>query len=476
MCGLRGCGVVWYDGGMPGQTGRTERTYLAIDLKSFYASVECVERGLDPLTTNLVVADESRTEKTICLAVTPTLKAYGLSGRSRLFEVVQKAREVERRTGKKLEYITARPRMALYMEYSARIYGIYLRYFSADDIHVYSIDEVFIDATSYLPLYRTDAHSLARKVIKDILSETGITATAGIAPNLFLCKAAMDIVAKHVEADSDGVRIAELDVMNYRRMLWNHTPLTDFWRIGSGTASRLEKRGLRTMGDIARRSLTNEETLYKEFGIDAEILIDHAWGLEPCTIAHIKNYRSSARSLGSGQILPSPYSMEKARLVVQEMAESLAQELLAKGLAASDFTLFICYDRSSLGDGYEGETETDRYGREVPKADHGSSRLGAHTASMQRITQAVLAVFDRIYDKTLLARRLNLTADNVIPQAEEQADLFTDVEAQKKESSLQRTMLSIQGKFGKNAILKGADLTEGATVRERNGQIGGHRA
>ena len=452
------------------------RTYLAIDLKSFYASVECVERGLNPLTTNLVVADESRTEKTICLAVTPTLKAYGLSGRSRLFEVVQKAREVERKTGRPLSYITAKPRMALYMEYSARIYGIYLSYFSADDIHVYSIDEVFIDATSYMPLYRTDAHSLARTVIKDILTKTGITATAGIAPNLFLCKAAMDIVAKHVEADPDGVRIAELDVESYRRTLWNHTPLTDFWRIGSGNARRLEKLGLRTMGDIARRSLMAEETLYKEFGIDAEILIDHAWGIEPCTIAHIKNYRSSVKSLGSGQILPCPYSQDKARLVVQEMAESLAQELFAKGLASSDFTLFICYDRSSLGDGYEGETETDRYGRAVPKADHGSARLGAHTASMQRITQAVLAVFDRIYDKTLLAKRLNLTADDVIPQQEEQADLFTDIAAQKKESSLQRTMLSIQGKFGKNAILKGADLTEGATVRERNEQIGGHHA
>lgn len=452
------------------------RTYLAIDLKSFYASVECVERGLNPLTTNLVVADESRTEKTICLAVTPTLKAYGLSGRSRLFEVVQKAREVERQTGKPLRYITAKPRMALYMEYSARIYGIYLNYFSADDIHVYSIDEVFIDATSYLPLYRTDAHSLARTVIKDILSKTGITATAGIAPNLFLCKVAMDIVAKHVEADPDGVRIAELNLEGYRRTLWNHTPLTDFWRIGSGTARRLEKLGLRTMGDIARRSLTAEETLYKEFGIDAEIVIDHAWGVEPCTIAHIKNYRSSAKSLGSGQILPCPYNEDKARLVVQEMAESLAQELFAKGLASSDFTLYICYDRSSLGDGYEGETETDRYGREVPKADHGTARLGAHTASMQRITQAVLAVFDRIYDRTLLAKRLNLTADNVIPQQEEQADLFTDIAAQKKESSLQRTMLSIQGKFGKNAILKGADLTNGATVRERNEQIGGHHA
>lgn len=454
----------------------TGRTYLAIDLKSFYASVECVERGLNPLTTNLVVADESRTEKTICLAVTPTLKAYGLSGRSRLFEVVQKAREVKRKTGRPLSYITAKPRMALYMEYSARIYGIYLSYFSADDIHVYSIDEVFIDATSYLPLYRTDAHSLARTVIKDILATTGITATAGIAPNLFLCKVAMDIVAKHVEADPDGVRIAELDLDGYRKTLWNHTPLTDFWRIGSGTARRLEKLGLHTMGDIARRSLTAEETLYKEFGVDAEILIDHAWGVEPCTIAHIKNYRSSVKSLGSGQILPCPYSQDKARLVVQEMAESLAQELFSKGLASSDFTLFICYDRSSIGDGYEGETETDRYGREVPKADHGTARLGAHTASMQRITQAVLAVFDRIYDKTLLAKRLNLTADNVIPQQEEQADLFTDIAAQKKESSLQRTMLSIQGKFGKNAILKGADLTEGATVRERNEQIGGHHA
>lgn len=458
------------------QTERTERTYIAIDLKSFYASVECVERGLDPLRTNLVVADESRTEKTICLAVTPPLKAYGLSGRSRLFEVVQKAREVERRTGKPLSYITARPRMALYMQYSARIYGIYLHYFSADDIHVYSIDEVFIDATSYLPLYRTDARSLARRVIRDILARTGITATAGIAPNLFLCKAAMDIVAKHVDADSDGVRIASLDVASFRQTLWNHTPLTDFWRIGNGTANRLAKLGIHTMGDIARRSLTSEELLYKTFGIDAEILIDHAWGLEPCTIAHIKKFRSSAKSLGMGQVLSGPYSRDKARLVVREMAESLAQELCAKGLASSDFTLFICYDRSSLGSDYTGETEEDRYGREVPKADHGTARLGVHTASLQRITQAVLAVFDRICDASLFVRRLNLTADTLIAQAEEQAELFTDAAAQKKESSLQKTMLSIQGKFGKNAILKGADLTDGATARERNTQIGGHRA
>ena len=438
-----------------------EHVYFAIDLKSFYASVECVERGLDPLTTNLVVADVSRTEKTICLAVTPPLKSYGLLGRSRLFEVVQKAREVEALTGKKLEYITAVPRMALYMEYSARIYGIYLRYFSRCDIHVYSIDEVFIDATSYLALYRTDAQSLLRTVIKSILAETGITATAGIAPNLFLCKVAMDIVAKHSAPDKDGVRVAELTVESYRRTLWEHRPITDFWRIGWGTAERLARHGMHTMGDIALKSLQNEALLYKLFGIDAEILIDHAWGLEGCTIAHIKNYRSSARSLCSGQVLHHPYPWDKARLVVREMAEALAQDLVEKNLASEQFSLCISYDKSSTP---------------VHRSDHGLVHLGSHTASLHRITQGILNIFDQIADPALLVRRINISADTVIDQNEEQPDLFTDVAAQRRERSLQNTMLSIQSRFGKNAILKVSDYTEGATARERNEQIGGHRA
>ncbi|MBR3672110.1 MAG: DNA methylase [Spirochaetia bacterium] len=438
-----------------------ERVYFAIDLKAFYASVECVERGLDPLTANLVVADQSRTEKTICLAVTPSLKARGLKGRCRLFEVVQKAREIEALTGRKLEYITAVPRMALYLEYSARIYGIYLNYFSPDDIHVYSIDEVFIDATSYLSLYHTDAQTLLRTVIKNVLAETGITATAGIAPNLYLCKVAMDIVAKHSPPDKNGVRVAELTVESYRKTLWNHRPITDFWRISRGTAARLERHGMRTMGDIALKSLQNEAVLYKLLGIDAEILIDHAWGLENCTIAHIKNYRSSSRSLCSGQVLHHPYPYDKARLVVREMAEDLAQDLVAKNLASEQFSLYILYDKSSTP---------------VPMADHGLVHLGSHTASLHRIAQGILDIFDQIADPALLIRRINVSADTVIPQQEEQPDLFTDVETQRRERALQNAMLSIQSRFGKNAILKADDYTEGATARERNQQIGGHRA
>ncbi len=438
-----------------------ERVYFAIDLKSFYASVECVERGLDPLTANLVVADVSRTEKTICLAVSPSLKALGLKGRCRLFEVVQKVREIEALTGSKLEYITAVPRMALYLEYSTRIYGVYLKYFSPEDIHVYSIDEVFIDATSYLSLYHTDAQTLLRTVIKSVLAETGITATAGIAPNLYLCKVAMDIVAKHSPPDRNGVRIAELTVESYRKTLWEHRPITDFWRISHGTAAQLERHGMRTMGDIALKSLQNEAMLYKLFGIDAEILIDHAWGLENCTIAHIKNYRSSSRSLCSGQVLHHPYPHDKARLVVREMAEDLAQDLVAKNLASEQFSLYISYDKSSTP---------------VPMADHGLVHLGSHTASLHRITKGILDIFDQIADPAFLIRRINVSADTVIDQKEELPDLFTDVAAQRRERSLQNAMLSIQGRFGKNAILKMSDYTEGATARERNQQIGGHRA
>ena len=362
------------------------------------------------------------------------------------------------------------------MEYSARIYGIYLNYFSPDDIHVYSIDEVFIDATSYLKLYHSDARALTLKVIKDILRQTGITATAGIAPNLYLCKVAMDIVAKHVEADEDGVRIASLSIREYRQKLWPHTPISDFWRVGGGIANRLAKIGIYTMGDIARRSLKDEASLYKALGIDAEILIDHAWGMEPCTIRHIKNYKSSAKSVGEGQVLQEPYTFEKGRIVVREMAELLAQRLVSQGLASDLFTLTVSYDRSSFTEDYDGDVEIDRYGRPVPKSAHGSARTSLPTASLKKIGEGVLSIYDRVADRKLLLRRFNVSAENVTSQKEEQIDLFTDIAAQEKERSLQDTMLKIQGRFGKNAILKASDFEEGATLRERNGQIGGHRA
>lgn len=456
------------------------KTYIAIDLKSFYASVECVERGLDPLTTNLVVADASRTEKTICLAVTPSLKAYGLSGRSRLFEVVQKAREIKEKTGRELEYITAVPRMALYIQYSANIYDIYQKYFSPEDIHVYSIDEVFIDATSYLPLYKTDAHSLARKVISDILKTTGITATAGIAPNLFLCKVAMDIVAKHIPADKDGVRIAELNTLTFRKTLWNHRPLTDFWRIGPGISRRLEKIQIYTLGDLARRSLSSEglDRLYQTFGIDAEILIDHAWGYEPCTIKNIKSYKSEAKSLGSGQVLHQPYTFEKARLIVKEMAEALSLDMVNKNLLSQSFTLMVGYDSSSLTPSYKGEIVEDRYGKLTPKAAHGTASVAKATNLPSKILEALLRVYDQEVNPALLVRRINVTANNVMPPKEVQQELFDQFEEiqDQKEKKIQQAILDIQQKFGKNAMLKGHDLEEGATTIDRNAQIGGHKA
>ena len=459
-----------------------DKTYIAIDLKSFYASVECRERNLDPLTTNLVVADKSRTSKTICLAVTPSLKAYGLSGRSRLFEVEAKAREIKKRTGKELEYITAVPRMALYIQYSTRIYNVYLKYFAPEDIHVYSIDEVFIDATSYLSFYKTTAHELAVRVIHDVLRETGITATAGIAPNLFLCKAAMDIVAKHIPADGDGVRIAELDVASYRKQLWNHVPLTDFWRIGRGTARRLEKYLVRTMGDLARLSLRNPKLLYDEFGIDAEILIDHAWGIEPVGMKEIKNYRSDSKSLGSGQVLHEPYAFEKARIIVREMAELLALDLYRKNLVTGSVTLFTGYDVESLNQNdFDGEVVRDYYGREVPKPAHGSFSFGTETNSSKLIVEAFVSVFERTVNPKWLIRRINVIANNTIPLSERQPELFDSVEENEgglkknKEDSLQQTRLNIISRFGKNAILKGTNLEEGATTMDRNNQIGGHK-
>lgn len=462
------------------------KTYLAIDLKSFYASVECRERCLDPLTTRLVVADPSRTSKTICLAVTPALKAYGLSGRSRLFEVEAKAREIKRKTGKELDYITAVPRMALYIKYSARIYNIYLKYFSPEDIHVYSIDEVFIDATEYLPFYKLTARELVSKVINDILAETGITATAGIAPNLYLCKIAMDIQAKHCPADSNGVRIAELDEMTYRRELWSHTPITDFWRVGRGIAHRLEKHFIFTMGDIARVSLESPALLYKEFGIDAEILIDHAWGRESVGMKEIKNYHSDAISLGSGQVLHCAYSYDKARIVVREMAEALALDLFKKNLLASSITLHVGYDIETLNlttpdfdSVYKGEIVKDFYGRMVPKPAHGTLSLNESqnaTNSSWQIVNAAMTIYKNTVNPKCLVRRINITANNVIPMSERQPGLFDEMLESEKESNLQAARLSIIEKFGKNALLKGMDFEEGATTRDRNAQIGGHKA
>jgi len=460
-----------------------EKTYIAIDLKSFYASVECRERLLDPLTTKLVVADKSRTSKTICLAVSPALKEYGLSGRSRLFEVEAKAREIERQTGKALDYIVAVPRMGLYIQYSSCIYNVYLRFFAPEDIHVYSIDEVFIDATSYLSFYKLSAHELAVKVIHEVLKETGITATAGIASNLYLCKVAMDIVAKHIPADKDGVRIAELDVDTYRKMLWSHQPITDFWRVGKGTARRLEKHFIYTMGDIARTSLKNPKLLFAEFGIDAEILIDHAWGLEPVGMKEIKGYKSEAKSLGSGQVLHEPYTYEKAKIIVREMAELLALDLFKKKLVTSSITLQIGYDIESLNQkDFEGEVVRDFYGREMPKPAHGSTSFGDQTNSSRMIVEAFLSLFEEITNPKWLVRRVNITANDIKSASDRQPGLFDEIEEkpgafnQQKEASLQKARLEIISKYGKNAILKGTNLEEGATTIDRNCQIGGHKA
>ena len=460
----------------------TPHIYIAIDLKSFYASVECVERGLDPLTTNLVVADPSRTDKTICLAVSPSLKKYGLSGRSRLFEVRKVLSDIEKRTGNPVPYIIAPPRMALYMEYSGQIYSIYLKYISADDIHVYSIDECFLDISDYLALYDTDARSLTKAILQDVQKSTGITGTAGIGTNLYLCKIAMDIMAKHTDPDEDGVRIGELDEESYKYLLWDHRPITDFWRMGPGTAKALEKRQIFTMGDLARASLDQEEWLYKTFGIDAELLIDHAWGLEPCTMADIKHYRPETNSLGSGQVLPFAYPYDKARIIVREMTEELILSLTAQDLATDSVTLHIGYDRSGLDRPRSkavpasSAIHIDHYGRAVPRPAHGTARLESPTSSASQILPAVLLLFDRIVDPGLPVRRVTVTANRVVSDAYTQFDLFSDPAKQEKEKRLQRTMLEIKKKYGKNAILKGTSLLEGATTIERNGQIGGHRA
>lgn len=504
------------------------KTYLAIDLKSFYASVECMERGLDPMTTNLVVADQSRTEKTICLAVSPSLKTFGIPGRPRLFEVVQKIKNVNAERQRKapgrkftgssyhftelqshpelaVDYIVAPPQMAKYMEISTQIYNVYLKHIAPEDIHVYSIDEVFMDVTHYLKTYGLTARELAMRIILDVLKTTGITATAGIGTNLYLCKVAMDIEAKHIPPDENGVRIAELDEMSYRRKLWSHRPLTSFWRVGRGYARKLEACGLYTMGDIARCSLGkpgdyyNEDLLYKLFGINAELLIDHAWGWEPCTIADIKAYKPESNSIGSGQVLQSPYEFEKAKLVVREMTELLVLDLVEKNLVTNQLTLTIGYDIENLSDPerrkqYHGPVTTDQYGRSIPKHAHGTANLDRYLSSTKLITEAMMNLFDRIVDPKLLVRRITITANRVIDEKAaqrkdeyQQLDLFTDYEAEEarqreeqteleREKRMQKAMLDIKHKFGKNAILKGMNLQEGATAKDRNSQIGGHKA
>ena len=494
-----------------------QHIYIAIDLKSFYASVECQERGLNPITTNLVVADSSRTEKTICLAVSPSLKQYGISGRARLFEVVQKVKEVniERKrkapnqtfTGSsyddialkknpdlELSYIVAPPRMSHYMKFSTNIYNVYLKWFSPEDIFVYSIDEVFIDITHYLKTYNMKARELVTKVIQNVYETTGITATAGIGTNLYLCKVAMDIVAKHVEPNNNGVRIAGLDEMTYRKLLWDHRPITDFWRVGKGYSKKLEEHRIYTMGDIARVSIQNEELLYKLFGINAELLIDHAWGWEPVTIKQIKEYKPTTNSISSGQVLHCPYNFEKTKLIVKEMTELLTLDLVEKKLVTNQIVLTVGYDIENLTNPYisnlyNGEITIDRYGRKIPKHAHGTINLDHKTSSTKIIMEATMKLYERIMNKKLLVRRINITANNIVDEETakqenpfEQIDLFTNYQekADKRkeehtEKELQKAMIDIKKKYGKNAILKGMNLQEGGTTIERNGQIGGHK-
>ena len=499
------------------------RIYIAIDLKSFYASVECLERGLDPMTTNLVVADASRTQKTICLAVSPSLKSYGIPGRPRLFEVIKKVKEVnayrlykasnrsfesESYDSKELinspkiaiSYIVASPRMELYMKYSTNIYNVYLKYVAPEDIHVYSIDEVFIDITNYFKLYKLSPYQMAEMIIKDVFKTTGVTATVGIGTNLYLAKVAMDIHAKNIKPDKNGGRIAELDEMTYRKLLWTHRPITDFWRVGKGYAAKLEANGIYTMGDIARSSIGkaneyyNEDLLYKLFGINAELLIDHAWGWEPCTMADIKAYRPKSNSIGSGQVLHEPYTFEKAKLITKEMTDLLVLDLVAKGLVTDQVVLTIGYDIENLRDeniskSYSGEVTIDSYGRKIPKHAHGTTNLSQQTSSTMIIMDAVIALFDRIVDKNLLIRRITIKANKVVSEdllvknSYEQLDMFLDLnDAKEKEKELERerklqeAVLKLKKRYGKNAILKGMNLEEGATTVSRNKQIGGHKA
>ena len=486
------------------------RIYASIDLKSYYASAECCARHLDPLTTNLVVADASRTEKTICLAVSPSLKAYGIPGRARLFEVVQKVKELNAqrlreavRTRKAVykdgvptfasssydstalsdpsiavDYLIAPPRMAYYEKVSRQIYGIYLKYIAPEDIVVYSIDECFFDLTSYLSHYQMSAHDLVKTMIREVLYTTGITATGGIGTNLYLAKLAMDITAKHAAPDADGVRIAELDEESFRYLLWDHKPLTDFWMTGPGTVKKLEKHGIRTMGELARYSMNYQDILYKEFGIDAELLIDHAWGLEPCGMKEIKAYKPSTNSISEGQVLSCPYPYDKARIIVQEMADSLVLQLTDKGLVTDSLTLDVGYDRENCDSGkYKGPVHIDHYGRTVPKSAHGTVKLDNPTNLGSQLIKAAATLFDQITDKTLTVRRITIAANRVVKdEGIFQVDLFTDTSKLEKEKKLQDVMLGIKKKFGKNAVLKGTNYLDGATMRERNEQIGGHRA
>ena len=493
-----------------------QKTYIAIDLKSFYASVECVERGLDPLKNNLVVADEGRTEKTICLAVSPSLKAHGISGRARLFEVVERVKQVNNNRklninyadfkGEsynadelnddylKLSYIVAPPRMNLYKKYSNRIFAIYSNFVSPEDILVYSIDEVFIDATNYLRSRGVTAYQLAMDMIKAVLAETGITATAGIGTNMYLAKVAMDIVAKHIEADKDGVRIAKLDEMSYRRQLWNYRPITDFWRVGRGIGKKLESVGIYTMGDIAKCSIGsdtefyNENLLYKLFGINAELLIDHAWGWEPCTIDDVKSYKPDTKSISSGQVLTRPYSFDETAVIVREMAELLALDLVDKKVTTNQIVLTLNYDTENIKKGYKGEITVDGYGRKIPKHAHGTSNINRLTSSSKLVVNAAIDVFYRIADRSLSVRKVSICANHITDENKTesdnvQLDLFTDYskikaeeDALKKERSLQNAMLRIQKRYGKNAILKGTNLQDCATTVERNNQVGGHKA
>ena len=498
-----------------------EKVYLCIDLKSFYASVECRERNLDPMNTNLVVADNSRTEKTICLAISPTMKQYGLGGRARLFEVVQKVKEVNHQRRKdnnykpftkksfldtelkqnkdlELDYVIAPPQMKKYMDYSTQIYKIYLKYIAPEDIYVYSIDEVFCDLTNYLKYNNMTPKELVIKIIHDVYKTTGITATAGIGSNMYLAKVAMDIVAKHAEADKFGVRIAELDEMSYRKLLWNHRPLTSFWRVGPGYAKKLEAYGLYTMGDIARCSINNEDLLYKLFGVNAELLIDHAWGWEPCTIKDIKSYKPTRNSITSGQVLHCAYDYEKTRLIIKEMADLLALDLVAKNLVTNQLVITIGYDIDNLTipeikSKYFGEVTIDHYGRPVPKHAHGTINIDHYTSSSKTIMEYMLKLYDRIINRDLLVRRINMVASNVVkPESVEykpviqQFDLFSnneeqeeikrkELESEKEEKRVQEVLLDIKSRFGKNAILKGMNLEEGGTTIERNGQVGGHK-
>ena len=492
-----------------------EKVYCCIDLKSFYASVECVERGLNPLKTNLVVADKSRTEKTICLAVSPALKQYGIGGRARLFEVLSKIKEInkirrkdngyKKFTGKsvnddilkndktkELDLIIAPPRMAHYIDYSAKIYNIYLKYIAKEDIFVYSIDEVFMDITNYLKYYNLSSKELITKIIKDVYDTTGITATAGIGTNLFLAKVAMDVVAKHITPNKFGVRIAELNEMSYRKMIWNHLPITDIWRVGKGISKKLEKYGMYTMGDVARCSINNEDLLYKLFGVNAELLIDHAWGYESCTIESIKNYKPLAKSISSGQVLQCPYDYNKTKLIVREMADLLALDLVSKKLVTEQLVLTIGYDIDNITDDYNGEITIDHYGRAIPKSSHGTINLDYKTSSSKIIIEAMIKLFERIINPKLLVRRVNMCATKLASEEVEkckvrykQLDLFSSLEekdnkldynikALKEENNLQNAMLKIKEKYGKNAILKGMDLEDGATTMDRNRQIGGH--